>query len=1627
MSESNSQQILEKTEPPRGIKHVKPPIRPKPLVPPRPKEIPGSENKSPSPTCGPCSPTLDIPSALKISQLTGPQPYGTRRTSLKRWSSSVGEEGNQEHNPLSPFENKSPDLPTKAAVQPLSVKPLQTGPVWKGKSPFMFTTRGWGEQRMSQSRDHHESEAASQKPCPSVECTDTDPQIKETTAVVESPVLDTKSPSRITTEEEAAALKVIDYREKSESLPSRVSEDLSIVPAVSSSDLVEIPELQKQYDPKDDVTVSSAGTRSEKNVPSVQKRESLQKSQIQHGNVKSAVVYDNQVLHVESELGHILPHNDKGHLEAPIEPNSGDVIQNKYTQHINSTYEPKDTRDASELSPPKPKERKKPPGQITRPKTDHQAEGQRPVDCTVSEPEQQDTKGYKIDGDMRRLHGGDANEEKPALHGQQMTDEGSVDEKESTGKHEPTGYVRTQIPNYTVTTDEGIIKADRSDPRDSPLLEDVHTGHSDVYRSSVCSKEMELTEERVDSTPHPGKRGIPDTGHTDKDLEVDRRPEIDPSVRNVEYMPHYTQKPADSPPQLRSGEGRDVDSTHDTGTPYIHHYRSTEDYSEFHENTDRYKTPQRIESDDKTPSQEIYSHSEVIFPSDALAQPQETFSQMKDHQPKGSKCKDFEGPISRVIQSTELTDKSDHKGGIQCYHTDSENVKDGEKPGVKESVDYDLLHKHAESDQLVNTYAPSKELVYKNELSSDHDQAYEPTGEVAYQNILPKVPVPTSAPSEELDYQNIPSKEPIHTYEPSEELDYQNTPSKVPVQTYEPCEELEYENVPSKEPIHTYAPSKELDYEIVASKKPFHTCEPSEELDYQNTPCKVPVQTFEPSEVLDYQNVPSKEPIQKYAPTEELDYQNVPSKEPIQKYAPTEELDYQNVPSKEPIQKYAPTEELDYQNVPSKEPIQKYAPTEELDYQNVPSKEPIQKYALTEELDYQNVPSKEPIQKYAPTEELDYQNVPSKEPIQKYAPTEELDYQNVPSKEPIQKYAPTEELDYQNVPSKEPIQKYAPSEELDYHNVPSKKPIATNSTPEELDYQNVPSKEPIDTNPLFEEVDYENVPSKKPVQAYELSEELDYRHVPSKEPIDTNPPSEELDYENVSSKKSNDTYALSEELDYQNILSEDNNHKSAILKEAHPSYEGGRLPKVPEYHNVRLDEDRSQFKETQLKEPEVGEEAEERSMKFEQQSNKSHYEQAQSQEAHYQHAQSEESRKKPNCQLVPSEEPDHKQIAESAELAFTSAHLNLAPKAQGSEDFHLMKYHSERSKEEDEETPEGRTKMFEGNNNRRESTEGEGYMDLHVADSGHVTSAEQDLSETSPDKYLQQQFKERSPGEYDQHDNLVTLNFHKEEEQNLKLTQQEPKTLETSTFQTDHKDDLREQTHLEMTDGHSPSHESHIEETPDGQAEDTSDKQTYTEKQVNGHSEPEDSGYAASRSHEKLSDETLGESPGEMASDTEEEVNFDFLQGTNVLDTSLMRCRASLGKKRSHRTPATVACTSQEEADPEYWMFRDSTEPKNLPEKDSEDEGKGDCTPESSPSSAKTPTKKGGIFSGIISPSKLKGRLKSRNKTSEDETTKTESKESQDPTSPGKDKADSSSHSLNWLQALKKKKKKSPK
>ncbi|XP_040292774.1 182 kDa tankyrase-1-binding protein isoform X2 [Bufo bufo] len=1647
MSASNSQQVLENTEPLRGVKHVKPPVKPKPLVPPRPKEIPGSENKSPllSPTSSPCSPTLDIPSALKISQLTGPQPYGTRRTSLKRWSSSVGEEGNQENNPLSPVENRSTDLPVKIAAKPLSApsRPLQSGPVWKGKSPFILTTRGWGEQRLNQLRDHNESETTSQKTSSSSVSKDTDSQKRQTT-VEESTVSHSESHVGIIPEEKAVAFNVQDSVASPEKLPSIVSEDERMVSSeFCSSDRSELQkplsvalqsdlhyENSKQvshYDHKEEIIVAS--TKTEKKVLSVPIRESFHvpKSPTEDENVKNAIVYNNKISDVRSELGHIvLPSDinvDKGHLEIRDKnqqpeaqvyshdlQNIGDVIPKKYTQHTNIAYKQESQHhdQPQPIVPPKPKERKKLSVQFNVPKADDQGGVQRSLGDTESEV--QETKEYRVrhkeDGnaDMRRWHREDGIAEKPALHGQQKTDEEPVEEQQrkSAGTDESLGFVRTQIANYKMTTDDGIYREDNISkvPTDYTVIhrseyqgnENIDVGQPDVHELSLHHKEVKLIDEEKPLISHATKMyeniesGNQETDTKQPDIDDDnrsfnkRQPEAASEVKHVEYMSHFTA------PSLE--RGNDTYSFQDSGTPYIHLYKpSTADDSEFHENTDIKKAlPMTIDShtDDKLPSQEIYTHAKEFLPSSAQAQPQEELTELENcelssksnlddlEELECSKSKEFhlshfKDLAGTVTQSTELSGRSDHKDGIQYYNIYSQNVQDGDK--VKHEVksedhhfspsqSEEPLQEGAQSEELVHTYSPSEKLV----------DTYVPSKEIDH----------TSAPHKEIDHTYAPSEKSVDTYVPSKEIDHTYSPRKEIDHTYAPSEELVYKCAPSEKPVDTYVPHKEID----------HTYAPHKEIDHTYASSEKSIDTYVQSKEIDHTYAPHKEIDHTYAPSEELVYKYAPSEKSVDTDAPCKEIDHT----------YAPSEELVHTYTALKQPVHMHESSEEQEQEYTQSKEDIHNYAV---LKKEHDKSENVV--YI-SEEPDHDYIHSGEESHKYAVLKEAKHACNQSEKLDQTYELPEDHILYNVQSEDLAYRHKPSKTTTITYEQLEKPVNTYDQLKESYTQDIQPKESEKVYEYAEKKYTESEDSPEKIIPYvKQSDELHNQHAQAEET-----PSELVNYQQ----------AQPEEPDFQHSKSGLPNHLQAQFKG--PDYEQPQS-EAPDYQKSK----EPYYQQGQSEEPNYQQEHSEECPVHHKHSEELYYQQEHSEDPNYQQAQSEE-------QNYPK--------TQTEELNFGYQQPeNLENNNNSSEDSQFN-YYSQQSKQ----TLEGKSKMYGENNYRlTESTEQE-YMDLHTVetDSGHATSAKQDTAESRPEKYLEPQHRYSSPEEYHHNNDSPSETSHKDllsKDQDLRYPEEEkPKTLDTDFVEPESGNVLPEHHEHKDSDRHSQLHESHTEESHDSQAQDTLDKHTYIQKNINGHSGLEESERKDNRSSgPKLSDDIHKESPEEIVSDTGETIedsNFDFLEGTSVLDTSLMRSRASLGKKRCPRTPATGTCTSQEEADPEYWMFRDSTEPGISPKKDSDNEEKEETSDstQNSPSSVKSPTKKGGIFSGLISPSILKGRLKSRNKEkdkekNEDEAAKAEAKESQEPTSPGKDKSDSSSHSLNWLQALKKKKKKQPK
>ncbi|KAM6321865.1 182 kDa tankyrase-1-binding protein [Podargus strigoides] len=117
---------------------------------------------------------------------------------------------------------------------------------------------------------------------------------------------------------------------------------------------------------------------------------------------------------------------------------------------------------------------------------------------------------------------------------------------------------------------------------------------------------------------------------------------------------------------------------------------------------------------------------------------------------------------------------------------------------------------------------------------------------------------------------------------------------------------------------------------------------------------------------------------------------------------------------------------------------------------------------------------------------------------------------------------------------------------------------------------------------------------------------------------------------------------------------------------------------------------------------------------------------------------------------------------------------------------------------------------------------------------------------------------------------------------------------------------------------------------------------------------------------------------------------FAFLEDTEVLDSSVYRSKASLGRKRRHRAPALRPAAA---SDCDSWIFRDSTEPRPAPPATSSDEEEVAEEPRSRWVRASPPGKgpKVPLFPSL-SASALKAKLRGRNRSAEEGTSPGDSK-----------------------------------
>ncbi|XP_006034836.1 182 kDa tankyrase-1-binding protein isoform X2 [Alligator sinensis] len=176
--------------------------------------------------------------------------------------------------------------------------------------------------------------------------------------------------------------------------------------------------------------------------------------------------------------------------------------------------------------------------------------------------------------------------------------------------------------------------------------------------------------------------------------------------------------------------------------------------------------------------------------------------------------------------------------------------------------------------------------------------------------------------------------------------------------------------------------------------------------------------------------------------------------------------------------------------------------------------------------------------------------------------------------------------------------------------------------------------------------------------------------------------------------------------------------------------------------------------------------------------------------------------------------------------------------------------------------------------------------------------------------------------------------------------------------------------------------------------------------------------------------------------------DFSFLEDAEVLDSTVSRSKANLGRKRGHRAPAIRpgATLGLSEMEGDSWMFQDSTEPRTTCMASSDEEAAEEPKSRRARPSPASKGAKVSLFPGL-NPSAIKAKLRGRNRFAEEGAQPGEGKPASSkelhmqrsksckvpglagkpPALPPKPEKSSGSEtsSPHWLQALKLKKKKS--
>ncbi|KAM5140974.1 182 kDa tankyrase-1-binding protein [Mantella aurantiaca] len=1000
MSANSTQQTVEKKEAVKDVKPMKPPIKPKPFVAPKPKQAlfsTNSEVKSPvlSPNSGePCSPTIDIPSAFKISQLTGPQPYGTRRTSLRRWSSSVGEEVPVEGKALlSPVENVVPELYSKVATQPLAapVKSFQAGSVWKGKSPFMLTTRGWGEQK-SQGKDIHESASVSQK----YSLNSKDDDIKETVLDGKT-VINSSSPSRSisTTDHEGVDTKVQDLKQNL----TAASEEVEKTPFEFSSPgklkqlekLTQDNEIKKAHECSSQISASP-------------------QTDLNFGITKQSTHYEHNKQDTKAEDFSYKSGQDFSHKSGQEATGCPKDIDAAFTQVTNTslrTNENEEPQMISLVSTAIPKA-----NVIGTENTATKEEN--PLSDTSNSTAQEVYRYHENIGNNIPEHETVMREEQEADPGYLQTSQSQItNPKTEQWILEKSEHVEkldisseAQITDKPLTEKEMYINIPHEEKECTISMEhnllrtdeqyDLHEGETQVasdnnnipyqeYKNGAPPIDMQFpvcTVRSYDShSEEQEKNNAQIHGYNteeEQDLLKNTQREYEDPGEHVTYQASE-EKQTDYPSEYRSVFEKNARHPYYSETP------SAPELSELvdHETSaDLYVRSQILENDNLIPV-DVYSYpvDESKQPSQSIERvtqsgnAHEELSQLETYESSRPESdynesqfiysETSQDPAARVIQPEELSDHyrqpdrlvdfTTHSPILNKYEIRFDDIehRDDElnRPQYDDSQSQELEYNYADnveledkqSDELVHIYGQSEEPDYKYQQLEKSVHTYEQSDKPNYLYGQLEEQVQRSELSEEPEYVYEQPQEPATTYHQPEGSD------------------IKYEQTEDSSQRHQKLENSNHKYELL--EEPYYQCEKSEETIHRDDQSEEPVYGYQQSE----------KPTGKYKQSEPLvqSYQQNPS---ANVHEPSEESEHRYADLEETVHTYEQLE--DHKKKQLNEPTDEYEQKEQsaqkyeesiLKYETL--EEPINRYRQSDEVIRQ---SEEVIHSHDQSQEPDY-------------------------------------------------------------------------------------------------------------------------------------------------------------------------------------------------------------------------------------------------------------------------------------------------------------------------------------------------------------------------------------------------------------------------------------------------------------------------------------------------------------------------------------------------------------------------------------------------------------------------------------------------------------------------------